>query len=332
MANAQIITAGFYVPESVVPNSFFVNNPNNPYLVHIGEDENQLPIFKNERTYLTEDKIYLQTGMLQRRRISPGQTVVDLLQKAFLHADFPANKLEGIIIGTISNKERFPSVACRLQQRIGASNVNYTEDVGAACSGFTHALDHARLRVQESGGYYAVGAVETLSVIIQYEEILCNLFGDGGGIVILGPSENKEKGILATDFGSDTSGIDYIYQDKFGLLRMPKGPLVLKRASRGMVEIGEKLSIKSGIPANQIDLYIPHQANGRIIDNVEEKVDPQKTGRVYRNVHKYGNMSAATEAVALAEALHTGRLKKDQIAVLLDMGSGLAFGSALIAT
>ena len=163
-----------------------------------------------------------------------------------------------------------------------------------------------------------------------YKEFNCDLFGDGCGGVILGPTQEKDKGILATHFMSDVSGIRFIYKDKLGMLRMPQGPKVFAKATRGMVEIAHRLTEKTGILESEITKYIPHQANGRILDYVEDKVDPGKTGRIYRNIQRYGNMSAATVPVALAEAIQTSQLKKNDLAILVDMGSGLAFGGALV--
>mgnify|MGYP001582151713 CR=1 FL=1 len=331
MVNAQVIAAGFYVPEEILDNNFFVNSSSNPYLVYIGQDEKQNPVFKQERVYITEQKILDSTGGIkERRKIAHGQTVVDLIEKAFINADFPADKLEGIIVGTVSDETRYPSVACRTHGRIKANNVRYTEDIGAACSGFTHALDHARLKIQEEGGYYAVAGAEALTLMVDYHEINCNLFGDGAGVVILGPTQDKERGILATEFRSDVSGIDFIYRDKLGLLRMPQGPKVFAKATRGMVEIAHSIKEKAGISKDEVKMYFPHQANGRIVDYVGGKIDPQNTGKVYRNIERYGNMSAATVPVAFAEAWQNKLIKEGDAVVLLDVGSGLVFGSALI--
>jgi 3-oxoacyl-[acyl-carrier-protein] synthase-3 len=319
-----------YVPEKVIDNAFFIHSPNNPYLVYMGEDESGKPLFKEERVQLTSEKIAKSTGGIQtRRQIAAGETIVDMLERAFRDSDFPADRLDGIMIGTISDDKQFPSVACRLQDRIRATNVTYTADIKAACSGFTHALDYARLRVQEQGGYCLVAGVEALTRITDYEEVNCDLFGDGCGLVVLGQAKGDE-GIIATKFKSDTSGLNFIYRDELGKLRMPAGPEVFKRATSGMIELAHDLTKHAGISEEQVKLYVPHQANGRIIDYIENKIDPTKTGKIFRNISDYGNMSAATVPVALTEAIRKGRARKGDLVTLVDMGSGLAFGGALI--
>ncbi len=331
MYRAEIVAAGMYVPEDKLKNDFFINSPNNPYKVYIGQDEQGDPIFAQDRVLLTEEKIIKTTGGIkERRRVDDKDTVEGLVRRAFLTTDFPAPKLDGILIGSISDEKRFPSVACRVQKALGAINVSYTEDVSAACSGFTHALDHARLQIQENGGYWLVAGVEILTRITDYEELNCDLFGDGCGLVVLGPTSDKKRGVLATQFRSDISGIDFIYKDKIGKLRMPAGPKVFQKATRGMIEIAHDLTRKTGIPENEVSRYVAHQANGNILNYIEEKVDPVKEGKIIRTIEEYGNMSAATVPVALAKSLREGRIKKDDLVTLVDMGAGLAFGGALI--
>ncbi len=253
-----------------------------------------------------------------------------MIEAAYQKTTFPPEDLEGIIVGTISHDRRatFPSMANRVQQRLGASKVKYANDVVAACSGFTHALDHAWLRVEKYGGYVLVIGVDALTRITDYTELNGNLFGDGCGLVILGHGE--DRGIIATEFASDAAGADYIFQDKEGYLRMPKGPLVFSRASKGMIDIANALLEKAAITPDALNKIIPHQANGNIIDRVEEKIDPQHTGKIYRNLDRYGNMSAATIPTALAEAIERGEIRKNDLVMLLDFGSGLTMGGAII--
>ncbi len=331
MVKAAIVASGMYVPTQVLDNNFFINGSNNPYRVYKGEDAEGNPVYSEKRVFLDEEKIRTNTGgMKERRKVAQDETIEDMLEKAFIDSRFPAEILDGIIIGTVSDNIQYPSTACRLQHRIGASRVSYTEDIKSACSGFTHALDHARLRIQESGGYYLVSGVEILTRMTDYIEINCNLFGDGCGLVILGPTNNNEEGILAQAFESDTSGLKIIYKDKLGMLRMPNGKEVFRKASRGMIKLAHELTTRAGISEKEVDLYIPHQANGRILDNVEERIDPEKTGKIFRNIEKYGNMSAATVPVALSEAIRTGKANPGNLITLVDMGSGFTLGGALI--
>ena len=111
---------------------------------------------------------------------------------------------------------------------------------------------------------------------------------------------------------------------------MPQGPKVFQKAVRGMSDIAHELTAEAKIPESEVDFYIAHQANGRIVSKIEDVVDPQKSGKVIRTIERYGNMSAATVPVALAEAMRNGTIKRGDLVTLADMGSGLAFGGALI--
>ncbi|MBI2451551.1 hypothetical protein HYV50_00565 [Candidatus Pacearchaeota archaeon] len=328
MTNAKIVAFGWYVPETVLDNAYFVAL--NPRRKYVGEDEYRQPKYEDGKEDMTNEKIIEISGIRERRKVAEHESVVDLIENAYRKTGFPAEELSGILIGTISNRQRFPSVGCRVQERIGAKNVSFAPDIAAACSGFTHSLEIARLRIKENGGYYLVGGVETLTRKVDYTERNCILFGDGCGLVVLGPTNSEDEGVRATIFDSIVSGISWIYEDSQGILRMTGGREVLKRATRGMIDNAHKLVRKAGIDKDAINKYIPHQANLRIIENIENRIDPEKSGRVYRNIERYGNMSAATVPIALAEAKERGDIKEGDLVVLVDMGSGLAFGGALI--
>ncbi len=330
MNNAEIAAHGHYAPEKILDNNFFVNSPNNPYKVYLGKDGSGNPIFKPELVYLIEEKILKNTGGIkQRRQVADKETLVDMIEKAFINSKFPAEELRGIIVGTISDEIKFPSVACRVQERIGAKNVRNAVDIGAACSGFTHALDYAYLKIEKGEGPYLVIGAETLTRCTDYEELNCDLFGDGCGLVVLAPTQDNSKGILATEFDSDISGINFIYRDKLGKLRMPQGPEVLKKATRGMIDIAHRLLEKTNCRKEEVKLYIPHQFNGNGLNIIEKKIDPRE-GILYRNIENYGNMSAATVPLALSQALEYKVISKGDLIVLVDIGAGLALGGSLI--
>lgn len=329
MHDVGIVASGLYIPEKIVENRFFIESQNNPYLVYVGVNKHGEPEFKETRVQLTEEKIRKNTGGIETRAYAESLSLVDLIERAFREATFPAESLEGIIVATVSDETRFPSVACRVQDRIKAENVSFTEDIVAACSGFTHALDHAWRRSQHTHGYYLVAGAEILSSMVDYTELNCTLFGDGCGLVVIGPAENGSR-IIDTTFGSDASGVAYIYRDKKGKIRMPEGPRVFVKATEGMAHTAHVLLDKNGLKKEEIDKYFPHQANGRILDAIEERIDPSKKGRVYRTVHKYGNMSAATVPVAFAEAIKEKKVVSGNKVILTDVGSGLTLGGALI--
>jgi 3-oxoacyl-[acyl-carrier-protein] synthase III len=335
MVNAEIVAFGRYVPERILDNQYFIDR--NPYKVYTGRDTNGDPIFAPEKKVLTLKDILKATGGVEERRMcAPGETVLDLIERAYINCGFPASELRGIIIGTVSYEPRFPSAACVIQERIGAKNAKNVIDIGAACSGFTHGLHYANLAVKAGEGPYLIVGAETLRRIVDEEEVNSDLFGDGCGLVVVAPGDGLGRGIITTELASDSSGLELIYKDKLGKLRMPSGRKgaggqeVFKRATKGMVEMAHRLVEKSEINERDIKLYIPHQANGRIIEHIEGVVDPGKVGRIYWNIKKYGNMSAATVPFALGQAVETGRAKRGDLVVLVDMGGGLSFGGALI--
>lgn len=184
--------------------------------------------------------------------------------------------------------------------------------------------------MQERRGYYAVYGMETLTRQTDYEEVNCDLFGDGCGVIILGPREDNTRGVLGTEFVSDSSGLHCIFQDRFGKLRMPGGKKVFSSATRGMENLIHKLNERLGIPCASVTKYFPHQANGRILDKLADKFDPDKKGKVYRTIEKYGNMSAATIPVAMARAMHRGDVKSGDLLEAVDFGSGFTMGAAAI--
>lgn len=333
MANARIVAWGHYVPQEILDNAFFVEN--GPYKVHTGEDAEGNPVFRKkpgtdelDLFHQTNEGIIETTGIEQRRRAAPNESVTDFVAEAFRMSGFPARDLDGIIIATISDPVRFPSVASRTQDRIGArTQIGYAADVVAACSGFSHAIEIARLRVQENGGHYLVAGVEILSRAVDDKERNYILFGDGCGLVVVGPSNEEGSGILGTHFVNDSSGVGYIYRDRHGTLRMPEGNKVYKMAVRGMVDVAHGAMGRAGITKGEVDFYVPHQANERIVTGVEKIVDPEKTGKVIRNIQFFGNMSTATEPVAYSMARTSGKIKEGDVVVWTDMGAGLAYGS-----
>lgn len=345
MVNAEILRTSFYAPEKILDNDFFVEN--GPYRVYKGADEKGEPIWKEKdgRILLVDtphEKIEANTGgILERRVVAGDEFHIDMIAKAFERTGFDAQKIDTIRIATVTDPTRYPSVAARTQRKIGARDViSNAYDVVAACSGFTHALHEAKLNVENDGGYHLVAGIEIMSRMVDYTELNCNLFGDGCGLVILGPTENENEGILATHFANDVRGLDYIFRDKYGKCRMPQGPKVKANAWRGMVNTVYKLVEKAdaaqrligypGISKEDVKLYIPHQANGRILDEIEKREGLTGTGKVYRNIARYGNMSSATVPVALASALAEGRAAPGDLVALMDIGSGLALGGALV--
>jgi 3-oxoacyl-[acyl-carrier-protein] synthase-3 len=346
MTNAAVLGAGLYVPEKILTNRFFIEenpiaykvNGKNFYKVYIGQDENGEPIYKqkdgkDELSELTDEIIIKTTGIKERRKSAENEFSSDMAvkasQKAMKNAKLLPSDLEGIIIATISpdNDANFPSTASRVQSKLGAMNVSYGHDLAAACAGFGYALEIANQRIKSGAGKHLIIGVENLTRITDYEERNCDLFGDGAGALILGPTE-QDKGILKTKFYNDPfdGKMDYIYRDRKGKLRMPKGPQVFKYAVVYMKKCAAAIKQEANLSEEQISLYIPHQANINIIKKIKEELGD----KVYNNIENYGNMSSATCPIALAEAIEKGRLKENDVVIMVSFGSGLSVSGAAI--
>ncbi len=294
----------------------------------------------------TDEWIHTRTGIRERRIAEPGTATSDIAvpaaTAALAQATLSPNDLELIIVATSTPDMIFPSTACLVQERLGAPKAACF-DIQAACTGFVYALAMGQQCV--AGGLYqnalVIGA-EVLSGFIDWtDRSTCVLFGDGAGACVLQPA--KRGGILATHLGSDGSGKEML-QLPGGGSRVPpshtsvdqrlhflqmKGNEVFKVAVRTMADAATAVLAKCGKQPSDVDCLIPHQANRRIIDAVTERVqiDPAK---VYLNVDRYGNMSAASTIVALYEAVQEGRVKPGDLVVLVAFGAGLTWGAVAL--
>ena len=288
-----------------------------------------------------------RTGIRQRHIAAPEQATSDLAfiaaQRALDDANLKAEDLDLIVVASESPDMKFPSVACMLQDRLGASHAA-AFDLGAGCTGFAYACGIVSQTI--ASGLYkhvlVVGA-ETLSRILDFtDRNTCILFGDGAGAAILGPVEDG-YGILSVDLGADGSGGKYLNMPGGGS-RHPashetvdhhehfihmNGKEVFKFAVRVLGRSVMKALDKIGMTKNDIDLLVPHQANVRIIDSAAKRLD-LPLNKVMVNVDQYANTSAASIPIALCDARDQGRLKRDEIVVLVGFGAGLTYGSLVI--
>jgi 3-oxoacyl-[acyl-carrier-protein] synthase-3 len=259
------------------------------------------------------------------------------------NANLKAEDIDLIIVATVTPDMIFPSTACIVQNNIGAVNAA-AFDLEAACAGFLYALTVAENFVMT--GYcrnvLVIGA-ETLSKVCDStDRNTCVIFGDGAGAVVVSEVP-EEYGILSTYIGADGSGGDLLklpaggsripasvesVQQGLHYIKMD-GSKVFKFAVKIMGEAAEKALEKCGLSKEDIDYLIPHQANIRIIDSAVKrlKISDEK---VYINIDKYGNMSAASVAVALDEASRKGLLKDGDVVVLVGFGGGLTWGAAVL--
>ena len=328
-----ILGAGMYVPEKVIDNQYFVDR--NPYYRYDMAGNQQTETVDGRevvQTVETSDEwIVTRMGVHHRRALADGETVVDLAERAarpcLTNAHVAAEELEGIIIATVSNQMRFPSVACVVQERLGARKATVCYDLAAACAGFPLALQQANLMMGNGCGPYLVIGAEALWNIVDFTDLNSPLFGNGAGAVLLGPSEAPEdecRGVLA--FVSSSDPFDgkamWICQDSHGFLRMPEGTKVMRAAVRGMYEVTCVIKERIEWKTEDVDLYIPHQANQRITDGYLKELGVPAE-KVSSTIGDYGNMSAATNPVAFAEAYQRGRIRRGSKVVMVALGSGV---------
>ena len=310
--------------------------------------EKVLTNFDLERMVETTDEwIVARTGIRERRIAVEGEYTSTFASAAALKAleaaGVSADQIDLIVVGTLSPDFPFPATACIVQQNIKATNA-VCFDVSAACSGFIYALATAEKFMRAGGVKKAlvIGA-EVLSRIVDWtDRNTCLLFGDGAGAVVLEAVEG-ESGILSTHLHSDGNYWDILYQKGAGS-RHPAtkenlderlvyltmhGNEVFKYAVRAMGEVALEALAANGLTTADVSLFIPHQANQRIVDSVGKRLSIG-ADRVYVNLDRYGNTSAASIPIALDEASRGGRIKEGDLVLLDAFGGGLTWGAAAV--
>lgn len=303
--------------------------------------------FDLERMVETSDEwITTRTGIKERRVAAPSETTSTFAllasQKALESACVSPEELDCIIVATVTPDMLFPSTACILQHALGAKKA-FAFDLEAGCTGFVYALAVAEkyLLAEGKGKALVVGA-ETLSKIVDWQDrATCVLFGDGAGAAVLGLDDRP--GILATYLGADGGGA-HLLELPAGGSRMPasletvnqrlhyikmNGNEVFKFAVRVVEEASLKVLAKAQKTVDDVHLFIPHQANIRIIQSAARRLGiPEE--KIFVNVDRYGNTSAASIPIALDEALRSQRIRKGDVVLLVGFGAGLTWGAALI--
>jgi len=302
-----------------------------------------------EKMVETSDEWILQrTGIRERHIVDPGVATSDLGQvaatKAIERAGLTPDDIGVVIVGTVTPDMLFPSTACLIQHKIGAPHA-WGFDLSAACSAFTYSLTTASQFVASGAHDHAlvVGA-DVMSSIIDYQDrSTCVLFGDGAGAVVVSAAREGEGSILDFEHEIDGSGGAALCMPAGGSLRPPShetvdqrmhyvkqdGGTVFKFAVRKTEEIARRVLERNGLTANDIDLFVSHQANRRIIQSATEKlgVDEKK---VIINIERFGNTTAATIPLALDDAVCSGRLKKGDLVLLASVGAGFTVGAVLL--
>jgi len=290
-----------------------------------------------ERMVETSDEwITTRTG-IKERRISEGETTSDMATEAVLRAlenRCQPQELELIVVATATPDAFFPSTACKVQSKIGNRGA-IAFDISAACSGFIYALYIADSLMRNRGvGKAVVVGAERFSKIVNWKDrTTCILFGDGAGAVLL--EKTEDEGILGFDLGADGSYGELLSvpsvgsNEEFPFYVKMKGNEVFKVAVRTMVESSLKVLEKTGVRPEEISLLIPHQANVRIINAVAERLKIPKE-KVFINLDKYGNTSAASIPIALDEAVREGRVKRGDLVLMVAFGGGFTWGSCIV--
>lgn len=322
---AKIVGLGTYLPEKILTNSDF------------------------ERMVETSDEwIVSRTGMKERHVVSEGESLATLCvqagRRALENAGVAPEEVDLVILATATPEQPIPATSAIIQPELGVKNA-VCFDLSAACSGFLYALKVARqfIVTGECQTAMVIGA-ETLSRYVDYtDRATCILFGDGAGAVILKPAEAGE-GILRSAWHTDGTYADFIQMpgggskyppnvkqyidDRLPFIKM-RGNETFKVAVRSLTEVCQDVLEQAGIGIADVDLFVPHQANRRIIDAVGDRlgIAPEK---VYINLERTGNTSAASIPLAMGEAIEAGRLKKGDIVLAAAFGGGLTWAATLL--
>ncbi|KNF08772.1 3-oxoacyl-[acyl-carrier-protein] synthase 3 [Gottschalkia purinilytica] len=319
-----IIGIGSYLPEKVLTN------------------------LELEKMVDTSDEwITTRTGIKERRILEEGRAAsymaIEASKKALKDANVDASDIDLVLVATMTPDMLTPSTACIVQDELNC-NKAAAFDLSAACSGFIYGLSVAYGFIK-SGVYKNIllVATEAMSRIIDWTDRgTCVLFGDGAGAVVISEVP-KGKGILQFEIGADGSGAKHllvpaggsktpineeILKERLNYLKMDGGE-VFKFAVRKIDEVSKNIIEKSGLKLENIDCLIPHQANIRIIDSAIKKLKLSKE-KVYANLEKYGNMSAASIPIALDEAIKENKIKDNDIILLIGFGGGLTWGASVL--
>lgn len=323
MKYAKIIGTGSSVPDAILSNSDL------------------------EKMVETSDEWITSRTGIKERRIADGDTAssdiaYEAAEKALKAASVNPNDLDVIIVGTITPDFLFPSTGCILQSRLGAKKA-YAFDLMAGCSGFLYTLHVAEGIIKSNGAekILAIG-VDVLSKVTDFEDrSTCILFGDGAGAAVLTASD--EPGILSSILNSDGNYWDMLYVPAGGS-RTPvdeevlksreqymkmKGNDVFKIAVKSMESVTVDAIAKANVSPEDIDLFVPHQANYRILEAVRKRLDfPEE--KVFANLDKYGNTSAASIPLALDEAVCQGSVGEGSLVLFAAFGTGFTWGASVV--
>jgi 3-oxoacyl-[acyl-carrier-protein] synthase III len=322
---AKITAVSHYVPDRVVTN------------------------FDLQKSLDTSDEwIRSRTGIVQRHHARRGQATSDLAAAAVRQLldqrGLKPTDIDCIIVATVTPDMAFPSTACLVQDKVGATKA-WGFDLSGACTGFVYALATGSQFVH-SGAYQrvvVVGADVMTSILDPKDRNTFVLFGDGAGAVLLEPTPPGHAGIIDFILRSDGGGGKHLYMPGGGSLHPASqetvnrrmhyvhqdGRIVFKAAVQGMADVAVEILKRNGIRKNDIKYFVPHQANLRIIDAAVERlgIDPS---RVCRNIERFANTTAATIPIGLSEAYRESKVKRGDLVLIASFGAGFTWGSLLL--
>lgn len=296
----------------------------------------------------TDEWIRTRTGIRERRILEDGKAPSDMGAEAvkllLKQRGISPEEIDVIIVATVTPDMFFPSTGNLIQYKVGASNA-YSFDISAACSGFIYAIAlGAQLIEAGHNKKIVVVGSDKMSAITNYRDRnTCVLFGDAAGAVLLEPSPNEKVGILDFILHSDGSGADYLHM-KAGGSKFPAtletvandwhyiyqdGKTVFKFAVQNMADIAEQVLKRNSYTGKDVKLFVPHQANLRIIDAAAKRLGLDKK-QVVINIERFGNTTAATIPLALSEAYQRGNVENGDLIVFATFGAGFTWASALI--
>ncbi|HEV2425592.1 MAG TPA: beta-ketoacyl-ACP synthase III [Terriglobia bacterium] len=295
----------------------------------------------------SDEWITTRTGIKERRQAAPNQSTstlsIEAARRALEMAGLHAKDLDLIICSTISPDQPLPSTAAFIQRGLGAPAC-CAFDLAAACSGFLFGLTVADQFIRTGQAHHVlVVGTELLSRYLDYKDrATCVIFGDGSAAGVLGPAR-EPAGILATEMHTEGAFADHLFIPAGGSARPAscetvregghyikmRGNELFKVAVRSLEEVSRRVLEKAGVTADQIDLFIPHQANQRITDAVRERLDVPEE-KVYSNIARVGNTSSASIPICLDECVRSGRVKKGDLILMAAFGAGVTWGGVLV--
>lgn len=304
--NVGILGTGHYLPTNIVTNKDL------------------------EKIVDTSDEwIKSRTGIEERRIATDDIDASDMAfyaaKQALEEANVKPEEIDLILVATVTPDTPFPSVSCIIQSRLGAKKAA-AMDVSAACAGFMYAVTTAEQFIKtNSYKHILVVGVDKLSKITNWEDRnTCVLLGDGAGAVVIG-EVSEGKGILSFELGSDGDGGEFLYQDEGDHLVM-NGREVYKFAVKQMPESSINVIEKAGLNKEDVDYLIPHQANIRIMETARKRLGIAED-KMATTISKYGNNSSASIPIALSETVKDGKIKDNDVLVLVGFGGGLTWGA-----